>query len=268
MKSHLLIGAAMALLMTGCTDANDAEKEEVKEPIHQSQSSDNQNDSEDKNGNGKDHQQELTSEEIMIETAKRLNTEIPVKLPGNLTVKPDYHLSVLTSSEQNQYIIQFFETQQPIPINDEELKNKDVNVATLRATKYETSEKAGEQIGHQDHSVNGAAKVDLGFDIRGYRDAGAGSQFMGWNEGRWSLEMRALTEQGNTIEEEAKKVVQFLEQNTLPIPHEWGALKFDITDSSEALIQHIAWQENTIVYEIETTSSYMDALEIAVFIQE
>ena len=48
MKSNLLLCAATALLLTGCSDSNDiAEKEEINE--QQSQSTDNQTDAKDKN---------------------------------------------------------------------------------------------------------------------------------------------------------------------------------------------------------------------------
>ena len=66
MKSNLLLCAAMALLMTGCSDSNDiAEKEEINE--QQSQSSDDQTDAKDKNKNENETEpkQRLTSKEII-----------------------------------------------------------------------------------------------------------------------------------------------------------------------------------------------------------
>ena len=96
MKAHLLLCAATAILMTGCTDSNDAENEEVKVPTEQPQSTDDQNDSEDKNETETETeepapQQDLTSEEIIHGTAKLLKTDVPVKVPVNLTINPNYH---------------------------------------------------------------------------------------------------------------------------------------------------------------------------------
>jgi hypothetical protein len=249
MKWNFPIFAVAFLLLTGCNSLNTTDdKEEVNESNQLPPSMKEQTYSENNKGNESETetQQHLSPEEVINETEKLLTTDIPIKLPKRITVSSGYHLTAMTSSEQNQYTVMFLETEQPIPINNKELKNKEINLATIKATRYETTDQAVEQINHQNHSGNGAPSVDLGFGIKGFRDAGAGSQFIGWNEGRWSLAMRALTEQGNSIEEEVKKVVQYLEKNMLPIPHDVGSVKFDVSKTNGK--QHIAWQEDDIVY--------------------
>lgn len=266
MKWKLPIATSALLLLTGCSYSNTtAEKNESIESGQQLLSVTEQSEFD---GDETDTQQARTPEEVISETENKLNTGVPVKLPMSLPVSEGYHLSAVTNSEQNQYSVMFLETEQPIPIDNEELENKEGNVATLKATRYTTPQLAANEIDHQNHSVSGAQEVDLGFDLKGYRDAGAGAQFIGWNEGRWSLDMRALTEQEDSIVEEATKIVQFLEKNTLPIPQEWGAVKFDASNKSGLHTQHIVWQEDAIVYEIETTKSTIEALEIAVSIHE
>ena len=264
MKWNMSIVATALLLLTGCTYSNTtAEKNEPIESDQQSLTAMQQTEF------GEDEtetQQAPTPEEVIIETENRLNTGVPVKLPRSLPISPGYHLSAKTITEQNQYSVTFIETKQPITIDSEELENSEGNLATLKATRYPTLELAAEEINHQNHSTNGAKEVELRFGLKGYRDAGVGSQFLGWNEGRWSLDMRALTEQGNGIVTEANKVVEYLEKNTLPIPREWGAAKFDVSDTNENHSNHIAWQEDAIVYEIETNKSMMYALQIAVSI--
>ena len=198
---------------------------------------------------------------------KQITTEIPVILPKTLPVPDKLHLTSVTNSQQNQYTVMFLGTEQPTTINSEVLKNRQANVATIKATEYSSPEEAAKQINHMDHSANGARAVDLGYGIKGYRDAGAGSQFLGWNEGRWSLAMKAHTDQGDEIVEDAKKAVQLLEEETLPIPNEYGSVKLDVSDSKYRS-QHIAWQDGKIVYEVETPGSFLDALNIAVSMHE
>lgn len=266
MKWNMLIATSALLLLTGCTYSNTtAEKNESLESDQRSLTAMQQTKFGD---DDTETQQAPTPEEVINETENRMNTGVPVKLPGSLSISPGYHLSAKTIIEQNKYSVTFMETEQPIPIDSEELEYSKGNLATLTATRYATSELAAKQIEHQNYAINGAEEVDLGFDLKGYRDAGAGSQFLGWNEGRWSLDMRALTEQGEGIVTEAKKIVEYLEKNTLPIPRVRGAAKFDVSDTNENHSNHIAWQEDAIVYEIETSKSSMYALQIAVSIHK
>ena len=269
MKWKVPIYTAAFLLLTGCySSSGTTEKEENGDVNQASQLATAQSEPDDKLVTAMEPQQEVSSEEIIVETENQLNTGVPVKLPMDLAVTPGHYLTAKTSAKQLQYSIMFFETLQPISINHKELENKEANIATLNAKRYETPEQAANQINHQIHKNNGAQSVDLEFGIKGYRDAGAGSQFIGWNEGRWSLDMRATTAQGKEIEKEAKEVVQFLEKHTLPIPHEWGAIKLDVSNSKETHQQQITWQEKGIVYEIITNKNAIAALEIAVSIQE
>lgn len=173
----------------------------------------------------------------------------------------------MTSSDKGQYAVMFLETDEPIPINNDELKDKEVNIATLKGTRFESAEKAAEQINHEEHAETGGHEVDLGYGIKGYSEGAAGSQYIGWNEGRWSLVVRGFTEQGESVVIEAKKVVEYLETNMLPTPHDIGASMLDVTNNNDRK-QLISWQEDNIVYEIETNKNALDALEIAVSIQE
>lgn len=269
MKWNYPIYTAAFLLLTGCnsfipTSQDETnEFEQLKQPFTEQSS-----ESMVLNEFGTETQQDASPEEVIRETENELNTGVPVKLPASINVTPDYHLTAMTTSEQKHYEVMFYETEQSIPINDEKLNNMDFSTVKFKATRYESPEEAAKQIDHQLYSENGAQSADLGFGIKGYRDAGAGSQFMGWNEGRWSLSLRSTTQQGEKIVGESKKIVQFLEENTLPIPHELGAVKVDVSDAGGKPIQHIAWQEDAIVYEIQTRKSMLDALQIAVSIHE
>lgn len=266
MKWNMSIAASALLLLTGCTYSNTTT--EKKESIESDQRSLTAMQQTEFGEDETETQQASTPEEVIIETENRLNTGVPVKLPISLPISTGYHLSAKIYTAQNQYSVTFIETKHPLPIDSEELENSEGDLATLKATRYATPELAAKQIEHQNYAINGAKEVDLGFYQKGYRDAGAGSQFLGWNEGRWSLDMRALTEQGEGIVTEAKNVVEYLEKNTLPIPREWGAAKFDVSDTNENHSNHIAWQEDAIVYEIETSKSMMYSLQIAVSIQD
>lgn len=53
--------------------------------------------------------------------------------------------------------------------------------------KYPNLEKSNQAISFQDFANNGGSKIDLGYKITGYQDAGTGHYWTNWNEGRWAL---------------------------------------------------------------------------------
>lgn len=264
MKKVMVCGVAI-LLLTGCNSSGSskeqvagAESEKTSPPTNVQK--------------GKEietaNQQTLSPEEVINETEKQLETSVPIKLPKTVNVSSAKHLTAKTNSTNDQYTVKFLETNEPIPINNEELENKEVNIAILKATRYESAEQAAQQINYEDHSSIGGHEVDLGFGIKGYSEGAAGSQYIGWNEGRWSFEMRGLTEQGEEVSKEAKNLVAFLEKHTLPVPHDLATAKLDVTNNHNDQKQSISWQEDKVVYEVEMNKDAQDLLELTTSIQE
>lgn len=268
-KKALLISAASILMLYGCDADKSAEENRVSngstitEEGSKSMNEETQSKDDELAVAGS-----LSPEEVIQETEKQLNTNIPIKLPKTLKVTNNKHLTAKTSSDKDQYTVMFIETDEPRPINNEAVKDEEANVATLKATKFETAEKASEQINYEDHAAVGGKEVDLGHGIKGYSEGAAGSLYIGWNEGRWSIAVRGFTEQGAEVEEKAKEVVEYLEKNMLPAPHDIGAAMLDVTNNNKESLQRISWQEDDVVYEIETSRNDIAALEIAVSIQE
>ncbi|MFL0362817.1 hypothetical protein ACH0BF_07330 [Pseudobacillus sp. 179-B 2D1 NHS] len=272
-RTSIILCGSLIVTLAGCNSISSTEERPVagqEDPSHSESHPGNDQPPAISSGqkSALEDQKLLTPEEVIQATKKQLHTTVPVQLPKSMDISVDHHLTAETSSRSNEYTIQFIEMNEPVPINNDALKNEEANVAVLRGMKYNSMSTAAKQINYQDHSDSEGEAVDLGFGIKGYKDAGAGSQFIGWNEGRWSLAMRALTEQGDDLEAEAKKVVQYLEKHTLPVPHEAGMVMLDISKTGGEHVQRVAWQENNAVYEIETPKGYMEALKVAVSIQQ
>ncbi len=155
----------------------------------------------------------------------------------------------------------FFESEKYMPINDIKLKNStDATViAKLLVTQYDSVAEASEQIAFEDYSQNGGQQVDLGFDITGYQDAGAGSLWTGWNEGRWSLAAHTRTDNPQAGVALAKQAVQYLETHTLPIPNQNGFVHLDVYKSGNLIV----WQDEKLVYTLDSIKEPMNALAIA-----
>ncbi|CAM4106007.1 hypothetical protein [Lederbergia lenta] len=271
----LMVCGIVILVLTGCnsTDSSQGNGATIEndmgvESENSSQTTKEQTDQQQSKVDETTNQQTLTPEEVINETEKQLETNIPIKLPKVMNVSSGQHLTAKTTSDKNQYTVMFLETNEPIPINNDKLEGKEANIATLKATGYGSAEQAAQEINYEDHSKTGAHEVDLGFGITGYSEGAAGSQYIGWNEGRWSLVVRGFTEQGEDVTQEAKNIVAFLEKNTLPAPHDIGAAALDVTYKNDDRKQYITWQEGTIVYEVEMDKSAQDLLEILASIQE
>ena len=56
---------------------------------------------------------------------------------------------------------------------------------------------------------NGGQPVDLGYNITGYKQGAAGSSYLSWQEGNWSLVVRASNINGESPDDLAKMLSTF-----------------------------------------------------------
>jgi len=207
------------------------------------------------------NEQTLTQSEVLQAIEKELHTKLPKKLPKQLPLKTNKHLTATTSATGTSYEVVFYETDKPVPINNKALKKNTDNatrIAKLHVNQYASEAKAAEQIGYTDYAQAGGSKVDLGHRIIGYQDAGAGSVFTSWNEGRWALEARALTSEAEKGRELAKQAVAYLEEHALPAPQRYGAIHLDTEGNGNRAV----WQKGKLVYEVDKVRDPMDVLHI------
>ena len=148
-----------------------------------------------------------------------------IKLPTDFPVTKGKYVTAITSSKQNKVTFTFYNTDKQLAMNDPKIKKMGQLVGQLVLTKYATEKAASEEI---DKTVFTDGKaVDLGHNITGYQDAGAGSLFTSWNEGRWAIIARSTTEKPEESLATAKETVEFLETNMIPIPKQYGQLHMD-----------------------------------------
>ena len=206
---------------------------------------------------------ELSQPEVLQAIKKELhNTKIPKVLPKQLPLEKGKHLTATTASDEMSYHIKFYATNDPVPINHSTLpgKRKDaVHIADLHVKQYPSKAKATEQIDYEDYSKTGAKAIDLGHDIKGYQDAGAGSVFTSWNEGRWAFTARARTTNSEKGEKLAKQAVNYLENSTLPAPNKYGSIHLNSENNGSS---RAIWQDGKTVYELNSVRKPMDDVKI------
>lgn len=253
--------ALTVILLSACSTSDDVNKmtNNNKEQISETQSDKNFPQQNETNQT----EQTMTQAEIIDALKTDLKTDLTKMLPSELPLEEGKYLTATTKSDANNYEVVFYESDEPVAINHETLAANQI-IARLKAQKYESIQEASEQVGFENFSEFGGQPIDLGFGITGYQDAGAGSMWTSWNEGRWAIAAHTHTSEGEKGENLAKEATEFLETHILPIPKPNGFAHIDVYQSDNRII----WQKESTVYIIDEVKDPIIALEIATSIEE
>lgn len=209
---------------------------------------------------GADNQEEVSKktsvQEILEEVKSEVESDFLVKLPSVIMIADEKYLTVTVDVDALYYEVAYFETDYVTEINDAVLMQKEP-LMLVKGRAYDSIEEAQEQVGYQP-TQRGMPEVDLGDDIIGYQDAGAGSSFITWHEGRWSFMMRSRNDESGAEagKELAREIVDKLSKQLLPPPNENGAGLFNASEGNEVETNRLAWQEGHIVYEVYMADAF------------
>ncbi|WP_419960693.1 hypothetical protein [Psychrobacillus sp. BM2] len=205
---------------------------------------------------------DMTQVEVIEAVKTDLKTDLTKLLPNELPLEKGKYLTAKTKSDESHYEVVFYESADPVAINQESLADDQI-IARFYAQKYASLQEASEQVAFQNFSELGGQPIDLGYGITGYQDAGAGSMWTSWNEGRWAIAVHTRTSEGENGEKLAIEATDFLETHTLPIPKPNGFAHIDVHQSDN----RITWQKENVVYTIDEVKDPMIALKIATSIE-
>ncbi|UQS84760.1 hypothetical protein MOO46_05815 [Apilactobacillus apisilvae] len=120
--------------------------------------------------------------------------------------------------------------------------------ATFNKKTYNNSSEASQNVDYQSSdSTKGLPSVDLGYNVKGHEDRGAGQAYVSTNFGNWSLVSHGNTQNGgDSALSNAKAATQFIQSNALPIPQGKGSIKLE-NDSQSS----VTWQEGNVVYTVK-----------------
>ncbi|MEK3952105.1 hypothetical protein [Psychrobacillus sp. FSL K6-1464] len=254
--------ALTLILLSACSTSDDVNKmtNNSKEQISEVPSDKNLPQNDETNQT----EQTMTQAEVLDAVKTDLKTDLTKMLPSELPLEVGKYFTATTKSDANNYEVIFYESDEPIAVNHEMSADNDQIIARLKAKKYESIQEANEQVGFENFSEFGGQPIDLGFGITGYQDAGAGSMWTSWNEGRWAIAAHTHTSEGEKGEKLAKEATEFLETHTLPIPKPNGFAHIDVYQSDNRIV----WQKESTVYMIDEVKDPIIALEIATHIEE
>lgn len=188
----------------------------------------------------------------------QLNKEFPNnQLPqAILTSQTAEYLTAATTSaaDQGNFRILYYAEDHGIAVND--LAVNDLQpIASFEKKSYGSNDEAAGAVNQI--IDNGGRQIDLGYGITGYQQGAAGSSFLSWQEGNWSMVVRASNIGGEVAEPLAKEAVAYLETAMLPAPQNVGQISLTASISDSYQNNSVVWQKGTTVYTIQ----HFDALQ-------
>jgi hypothetical protein len=180
-----------------------------------------------------------------------------VKLPGEFPVDGNVSADIAKNTDDG-YAIKYTE-------------KAGTEVAAFSGTRYESAQAAREDLdGFMDGKevpAYDAGKTDLGHGISGYGEGAAGHAYFSWQEGNWLMSISSLTQDEMDNPGIAEKMVAYLESHMLPAPKDAGIVYVDYPQGGDLVNVDIRWQEDEMIYQLETSKVPLDALEMTVSVE-
>ncbi|MBN7273994.1 hypothetical protein GNF18_02245 [Ligilactobacillus pobuzihii] len=269
--------AVLALTLTGCgaqsqdqasssssTSVKTEKKQEQKQDKKQSAKSSSQKDpqketSSQTSGNMASSQSPSNSNSRPVPNNEsrlsRLNADLNrtlghVVLPQNDGLgQGSSQLNIRFTGDSNNYTVYYSVGNKARPLNDPAIRNE-APYATLSKKTYGSFAAAKAAVDYRSGDGDqGLPTVDLGHDITGTIDSGAGNRYLHWNEGQWSLVVHAAAVNGEDPQPLAKQVVELLENSYLPAPNSVATGEFEVNGNNK-----LTWQDGETVYSLEGKS--------------
>lgn len=205
--------------------------------------------------------QSVSPRDHAVEVIENLASQYPNDTLPTYILTPDLpeYITAATTgtSDQDNFNIYYYAEEEAIAVNDPAVNELDP-IASLEKTTYETEEEAVEAV-NQVLDLQGE-EVDLGYGLTGYMQGAAGSTYLNWQEGYWSLIVQA-----NNVEDEdpvplAQEVVEYLEEVMLPAPSQVGQIQLRVTPDGSLEANSVTWQEGNVVYRI----NHVDAMHAVI----
>ncbi|PQP81144.1 hypothetical protein C0Q44_22190 [Paenibacillus sp. PCH8] len=194
-----------------------------------------------------------------------------VSLPTSFTLKDGTYLGVaISSNTSDAFKVNFYATTQSIGINDDSLTASDSKVPALASYEVKTDKGGNLSDTFPETNLSNIPKdmaVDLGHGIQGMGEGAAGSQYLTWKEGRWTLQIRSVSEDKMNNPGIAKKMVEYLESHTLPVPKDKGYILVEYPSGGKSVHVTISWQDRNLVHQLQTDQVPLDALGMAVSVK-
>lgn len=179
-------------------------------------------------------------------------------LPKNVPLASDKVLNAATAGSQSDASILYYGLDQQLSLNDKAL-NEETPLAAFQSKEYQSADEAAAAVNVT--ADDGGQAVDLGYGITGHMQGAAGSSYLSWQEGNWSLTVRAVNQEEQDPVPVAKEVVAYLEEAMLPAP-EVGQITIDMGKNDHTATT-VVWQQEKMLRTVQHQDA-RSALEMTV----
>ncbi|MGF1930914.1 hypothetical protein [Enterococcus casseliflavus] len=179
-------------------------------------------------------------------------------LPKDVPLASGKVLNAATTGSQPDASILYYGLDQQLSLNDKAL-NEETPLAAFQSKEYQSADEAAAAVNVT--ADDGGQAVDLGYGITGHMQGAAGSSYLSWQEGNWSLTVRAVNQEEQDPVPVAKEVVAYLEDAMLPAP-EVGQITIDMGKNDHTATT-VVWQQEKMLRTVQHQDA-RSALEMAV----
>lgn len=203
----------------------------------------------------------------MNDIIQEIRSQLKMKnavLPTSFALDKGKHLAAaIPVNSSDAFKVNFYSLDQSIPVNDASLtssNNASDVLASYEVKTYKDPDSSGIFPDTDLDNIPDEMSVDLGHGIKGMAEGAAGSQYLTWKEGRWTLQIRSVSEDKMNNPGIAKKMVEYLESHTLPAPKDKGFVNVEYPSGGETVNVTISWMEGKQIHQLQTNQVPNDAL--------
>lgn len=255
-KSKLLIVLLSGLLLAGCGKSADtkhatqttASKTEKKASTKQKQAATSTSQASSSTASSSSDATTDEDNKRLVDLGQQLKQKL-----GADEKFPTAHLingveNARYSGDHDNYTVDFYGHNRGVALNDSRL-NDSQPFLTLSKKTYGSRTEATATIKYSNGKADvNLPHVDLGYNIVGIVNSGAGQRYLHWNEGRWSLGVRGSAT-GQDPKKTARKVVALTQSYALPTPETRGSGTFEVDKGGT-----ISWVEGKAVYTLNSAN--------------
>lgn len=205
---------------------------------------------------------------------KDIRSQLKMKnalLPTSFSLEKGKHLTAsITSNTSDAFHINLYSTDQPVAVNDASLTASGSKMPVLASYEVKTYKDPNSTDIFPETDLKDFPKdmtVDLGHGIKGMTEGAAGSQYLTWTEGRWTLQIRSISEDNMNNPGIAKRMVEYLESHTLPAPKDKGFVNVEYPSGGKSVNVKISWQDGKQIHQLQTEQVPLEALGMVVSVK-
>ncbi|MDT0122603.1 hypothetical protein Q9R46_08125 [Paenibacillus sp. RRE4] len=223
------------------------------------------------NTSGSTTHSELSDVDEVVKAVRSELKNQSVSLPTSFPLpKGKYLGAAITTNTIDASHVNFYTVNKPLALNDPSLTNSNSKMPWLASYEVKTYENPNQTDVFPETDLQNIPKdmsVDLGHGIKGMVEGAAGSQYLTWQEGRWTLQIRSVSEDQMNNPGIAKKMVEYLESHMLPAPKDKGFVDVQYASGGKSVRVTISWQDGKQIHQLKTDQVPLDALGMVVSVK-